>query len=241
LGNTPLFSELLFRIYFTVFPEVIMHNHTYRLTKFVKSVPRQLKKGDVILDAGCGSMPYRRYFKNYTYIGQDVVETPGLDIVSDITSIPLKANSVDAILCTQVLEHCKTPDKVFKEFGRLLKPGGKLFLSTHHAFPIHMEPHDYYRFTKYGLAELAESNDFVVESIVPQGGIFIVISKLLNIAIPKVLGDSVIVKIIYYALFTIPLFIMNLIFYLLDFLDKKKDITLNYECVFVNNKRAASR
>jgi Methylase involved in ubiquinone/menaquinone biosynthesis len=42
-----------------------------------------------------------------------------LDIVSDILSIPLPDHSVDAIMCTEVLEHIPDPLGAIKEFSRL--------------------------------------------------------------------------------------------------------------------------
>ncbi len=40
---------------------------------------------------------------------------------------------------------------------RLLKPGGKLILTTRFIFPLHDIPHDYYRFTIFGLKYLLKN------------------------------------------------------------------------------------
>jgi 2-polyprenyl-3-methyl-5-hydroxy-6-metoxy-1,4-benzoquinol methylase len=53
-----------------------------------------------------------------------------LDIVSDIASIPEKASSFDAIMCTEVFEHIINPRDAFTEFTRLLKKDGYLILTT---------------------------------------------------------------------------------------------------------------
>ena len=220
------------KIYYFVFPEIIMHNHMYRLRKFVESVPANLSPGDSLLDAGAGDMKYKSIFFGYKYTSQDITSEFGADIVCDISSIPLPDHTFDAIMSVQVLEHIKDPQSAFNELNRLLKPGGKLFLSTHLVFALHMEPYDYFRFTKYGLQHLAETAGFAVVSIKAQGGIFITISKLIQISIPQILPDSKIVLAVYYALFSVPIFFINLVLYLFDFLDKKKKVTLNYECIF---------
>jgi len=99
------------------------------------------------------------------------------------------------------------------------------------AFEEHSIPDDYFRFTRYGLRYLAESNGFKVEKIEPQGGRFIVLSKELQVLIPRLIKNKYIIS-IYYLIFSLPLFIFNLILFLLDFLDKDKNLTLNYECIF---------
>ena len=43
---------------------------------------------------------------------------------------------------------------------RVLKPGGKVFLTTHMAFEEHMLPHDYWRFTEFGIKLLGERAKF---------------------------------------------------------------------------------
>lgn len=210
-----------------------MHNHTYRIKKFVKLISTYFNDKDKILDAGAGDAQYKRFFNDLNYISLDCVFHPRLDIISDIENISCKNEYFSAIICIQVLEHLKDPQIVLKEFYRLLKKNGKLFISTHMAFPLHMEPFDYFRFTKYGLAHLAEKSGFKVEFINPQGGICIVISKLLQVLVPKLLNDNKYLSIIYYIIFSVPIFVINLILFLLDFLDRKKSITLNYECYFI--------
>lgn len=77
------------------------------------------------------------------------------DIVADVCQLTMfENNSVDAVFMLEVLEHVKTPQEAVTEILRVLKPGGKLYLSTPFIFPIHDEPYDFYRYTHYGLAYL---------------------------------------------------------------------------------------
>lgn len=70
-------------------------------------------------------------------------DTSGIDIVSDITNIPLADCSQDYILCTEVLEHLSEPEKALNEMARLLKPGGELILTAPFASMTHFAPHFY--------------------------------------------------------------------------------------------------
>jgi 2-polyprenyl-3-methyl-5-hydroxy-6-metoxy-1,4-benzoquinol methylase len=45
-------------------------------------------------------------------------------------ALPLEDGAVDAIISTEVIEHLENPRFVFREFGRLLRPGGSLLLTT---------------------------------------------------------------------------------------------------------------
>ena len=78
----------------------------------------------------------------------------------------------DTILCCEVLEHLPRPELALAELYRLLRPGGHLILSVPFLCRLHEEPHDYFRFTEHGLAELLSRQGFVVNAIVPTGGLF---------------------------------------------------------------------
>ena len=63
-----------------------------------------------------------------------------MDIVSDITAVPLPSESVDVISCDQVLEHLPDPVDAIREIARLLKPGGRVFLSHPYGSYLHNLP-----------------------------------------------------------------------------------------------------
>ena len=89
-----------------------------------------------ILDAGCGSsrilgaLPQAIgldiNFKKLRYnlsLGNPLVN-------ADIRNLPFKDLSFEAIICSQVIEHLKPDENIFKELKRVLKEQGILILGT---------------------------------------------------------------------------------------------------------------
>ena len=76
--------------------------------------------------------------------------------MADLLDIPVPDESVDGIICHQVLEHVTDPARVVGELYRVLRPGGRLLLSTPFLHPIHEDGpvKDYFRYTERGLREL---------------------------------------------------------------------------------------
>jgi SAM-dependent methyltransferase len=71
----------------------------------------------------------------------------------------------DLVLLTQVLEHIPEPQVVLAEAHRVLTPGGELWLSAPLFYEEHETPHDFYRYTQYGLQHLLQSAGFTVKRI----------------------------------------------------------------------------
>lgn len=63
-------------------------------------------------------------------------------------------DTFDFVVCTEVLEHTLQPFHAADEILRILKPGGKLFLSVPFNFRIHGPLPDCWRFTEHGLRAL---------------------------------------------------------------------------------------
>jgi len=107
------------------------------------------------LDIGCGNDIYRSYFPNCTTLDIKARPDVDVDIIADVHDLSMIDDaSYDVVLCAEVLEHLHTPAKAIAEMRRILKPGGVLILTTRFIFPLHDAPHDYYRYTKYGLRHL---------------------------------------------------------------------------------------
>jgi ubiquinone/menaquinone biosynthesis C-methylase UbiE len=53
----------------------------------------------------------------------------------------------DSALYTEVLEHCRDPQRVVQETWRVLKPGGYALVTVPMVIHHHEEPWDFQRFT----------------------------------------------------------------------------------------------
>jgi SAM-dependent methyltransferase len=109
---------------------------------------QQFPQGSKIINVGSGS---RRLPGT---INIDVMPYTGVDIVADAEKLPFDANTVDAIVCDNVLEHTRRPHKVVEEFVRVLKPGGKVYVAVPFVIPYHSSPGDFYRWSEEGIREL---------------------------------------------------------------------------------------
>jgi SAM-dependent methyltransferase len=106
-----------------------------------------------VLDYGCADVPYRRFFPaGVDYVAADLPGNPdaSVEIAPDGT-LPLPAESFDAVVSTQVLEHIDDPSLYLSECLRVLRPGGRMLLSTHGIMVYHPDPDDYWRWTCSGL------------------------------------------------------------------------------------------
>ena len=106
-----------------------------------------------------------------SYEAMDILDREGITYVQDLQKTSLPDASFDSIFCSQVLHHLPEPERALAEMHRILRPGGKLLLSVPHLSWLHNEPHDYYRFTRQGIAHLLEKTGLRAESIEPAGGL----------------------------------------------------------------------
>jgi SAM-dependent methyltransferase len=126
-----------------------------------------------LLDLGCGGGPYREMFTNVSsYIGLDIAPNADVDVAGDGLALPFTDSCFDTILCNEVLEHVPEPSRFMSEIARVLKPGGFLLLTTPQTWGLHHEPHDYYRYTHYGLRHQSETAGLEVISITPTCGVW---------------------------------------------------------------------
>jgi SAM-dependent methyltransferase len=109
------------------------------------------------LDVGAQNGPYAAHFPRR--VALDVQRGVGVQVIGDAQALGIRDASFDVVLCTEVLEHLPDPQRAIDEMYRVLVPGGQLLLTTRFLFPIHDAPHDYFRFTKYGLRHLLRRFD----------------------------------------------------------------------------------
>jgi SAM-dependent methyltransferase len=113
-----------------------------------------------VFDYGCGGAPYKELFNHCAeYVAADLSPGPKVDRMLRADGLTEEADSsYETVFSAQVLEHVRAPDVYARECFRILKPGGRLFLSTHGMFEEHGCPHDYYRWTPAGLEALVEQS-----------------------------------------------------------------------------------
>jgi SAM-dependent methyltransferase len=119
-----------------------------------------------LLDFGCGSKPYEKFFNNSNdYVGVEVSgnkKNLKSDIYYDGITLPFADNTFDSVLCTEVFEHVEQLDDVIIELYRVLKPGGRMIVTTPFMCIEHEMPYDFRRFTFNGLVNLMKKNNFKI-------------------------------------------------------------------------------
>lgn len=138
-----------------------------------------------LLDLGCGHAPlyatYKDHAQSVTLVDwqNSLHQNPHLDYVHDLNE-PLTMfadSSFDTIIMSDVLEHLARPSQLLAEARRVLRPAGCLLLNVPFLYWLHEQPHDYYRYTRFGLEWLLSETDLQVLSLTSIGGA------------PEVIGD----------------------------------------------------
>jgi SAM-dependent methyltransferase len=121
----------------STYDQIASHfDHTrYRPWPQVQRFMSSLAPGSLVLDIGCGNGKYLSARPDCTLIGLersqslvDIVAKKGLTILrGDALAVPLRSNSLDAVLCVAVIHHFPTEEmrlQALQEILRVLKPGG---------------------------------------------------------------------------------------------------------------------
>lgn len=103
-----------------------------------------------------GFADLRPFFPDKKYIGSDIVQGPGVNVILDMHSINLPDKSVGTALLMDTLEHVEYPRMAMKELYRVLAPNGLLIMSSTTFERIHNYPNDYWRFTPEGFRSLLQ-------------------------------------------------------------------------------------
>lgn len=117
-----------------------------------------------LLDLGCGKVPLYHAYKglvseNICVDWQNTLhKNEYLDRECDLTAaLPFADASFDTIILSDVLEHIPEPGLLWSEIARLLARDGKLLMNVPFYYSIHEQPHDYYRYTEFGLRRFVDA------------------------------------------------------------------------------------
>ncbi len=184
-----------------------------------------------ILDAGAGAHAYTPLLSRLgsDYVSMDVtLERADQAVVGSILSLPFGDCSFDTVFCSQVLEHLPEPLTALKELTRALKPDGVLILTAPHLSYLHNEPHDYFRFTRHGLAHLFTKCDLQIEDLQAAGGLLSFLGH-----IPSVVGKAFLqpIPFVYDAFLTLNSWYSRGVAWLDERIERRKLFALNYVVV----------
>ena len=160
--------------------KVIYINHNWLAIKLNNKVIKDnlFRFHGIVYDLGCGTRPYEKDILQVSdqYIGVDwgsTLHTLQADIVTDLNKeLPIESNSADCVTSFQVLEHLYEPQMMLKEAHRILKNNGEIFLTVPFQWWVHEAPHDYFRYTPYGLKYLFEKAGFKEIEVKANSGFF---------------------------------------------------------------------
>lgn len=135
-------------------------------------------RGD-LLDMGCGAKPFAPLFAGRVrrYWGTDLSKSPyladaRLDAFARAEAQPFRDGSFDTVVGFSMLTYLPEPVRMIEEAHRVLRPGGVLILEFTQMVPLHDEPWDFFRFTRYGAEHLLREGGFEPLEYIPIGGLW---------------------------------------------------------------------
>jgi len=128
----------------------------HALVPSLRTLAASLPEGARVLDVGAKNALYRSIFKHCEFLTLDIESKYQPDIIGNLLELDavVPEASFDAIICTEVLEHVRSPKLALDQMRRALKPHGTLVASTPFLVPYHPDPSDYWRMTGEGWSEL---------------------------------------------------------------------------------------
>jgi SAM-dependent methyltransferase len=132
----------------------VFTGHRLRLTKELEPRIASLRGSVLDVGGGRGSEHDRAWDARTHRIRLDISANHRPDVLGDAASLPIADASVDAVVMFEVLEHLPDPSIAIREAHRVLVQGGTFLGSAPFVWPIHGDPHDYFRFSADALRNL---------------------------------------------------------------------------------------
>lgn len=144
----------------------------------------------ICIDIGAGVAPYQEMLTSKVdrYIVADYADTRASMfaressefVEANVLSLPFEDSSADTIIFTQVLEHVTDPILALDQITRVLKNKGVLVISVPFIYQAHAQPHDYWRFSEYGIKKLLQDRNYKIKLFHYQGYLGTTIISILN-------------------------------------------------------------
>ena len=104
--------------------------------------------------------------------------------IEDLTQdeyFKLPENNFDVIFIPNLIHHFKDQDLLFSECSKSLKKNGMLMVFEPTFREIHQAPHDYLRYTPYGIKQIFSNYDFEDIKCKEVGDSFEALTYILNV------------------------------------------------------------
>jgi len=214
-------------------PQAVVRQ-AYHFERTIEEAVREfsdaLAAGSAVLDAGAGETQYKPFFARHRYVAVDLgVGDSGwdytrIDVLADLTRLPFRDGVFDAAINIVTLEHLAEPGAALAEMARAMRRGAVALIVAPQEWEVHQAPHDYFRYTRYGLELLLRRAGLEPVEIAAIGGFWRLLSRRLLNAVQQS------------AWFMKPLSALALVplalgAALLDPLDVRRDFTLGYRCL----------
>ncbi len=137
------------------------------------------KEGAKVLDLGCGWRKYDHLFPGARIIGLEPSANGKPDLLGRGEQLPFKDASLDAVLCTQVIQYFDDPFAAVEEIKRVRKKVVLLLLSGPRTYPLMDLPEPKWRFMPNGFQRLF--GNFSRVEVRPIGGFIWCYFQILNL------------------------------------------------------------
>ena len=160
---------------------------------FALRVAAELEPGSRLIDVGAGNSPYRELFAHLRYESTDWQHSPhpgarAVDHIGPAHDLPVPTASTTPSCARRCSSTRRTPARLIRELHRVLRPGGRLYITVPLAWELHELPFDFYRYTPHGLASLLAAAGFERLDIRPRNDCFETLAQLLQNA-PTMVGS----------------------------------------------------
>lgn len=126
--------------------------------KFLSQEMSEIHSGQKVLLVGSAGSLSKLVLERASQVGFEVTTVDidpkrEPDILADICEHDFDAK-YDFVIIPEVLEHLHSPKSAIDVIYKCLNSNGKIIATVPFVFPIHDAPHDYYRYTIFGIKEM---------------------------------------------------------------------------------------